>query len=204
MPMAEDVFLIRLAANRAMVDRLHRAQDLLAHAVPRGDVSEVFDRALMALIENLEKQKFAKRPRAVAKVGAPPAAGANGGDGTQDHTRTITADVRRAVSVRDQERCAYVSALGRRCDATAYLEFHHLRPYEVGGEETVDNIALRCQAHNKYEAEAYFAPIREAMAARDSMGAGMSAPHSIRPGTDAAGTRGRDGVRPILPAGSGA
>ena len=39
-PMAEDLFLIKLAAKREMVDRLRYAQDLLGHAVPRGDVTE--------------------------------------------------------------------------------------------------------------------------------------------------------------------
>jgi hypothetical protein len=177
-PMAEDVYLIRLAASRAMVDRLRHAQDLLAHAVARGDVTEVFDRALMALVEKLEKERFARRPKAVA-----------GADrGKRGHTRTISAEVRRAVSVRDAERCAYVSPFGRRCDATAYLQFHHLRPYAVGGEETIGNIELRCLAHNQYEADVYFAPIREAMSARDS----------IRPGTDAASAfdRGRTAPGP--------
>ena len=172
-PMAEDVFLIRLAAHRAMVDRLRRAQDLLAHAVPRGDVTAVFDRALMALIDNLERKKFAKTRKA-------PTPQARAGDGQREHTRTITAEVRRTVSARDEERCAYISPFGRRCDATAYLEFHHLRPYAVGGEATIANIALRCQAHNRYEADVYFAPIRDAMSAR----------HSIRPGAETAGTVG--------------
>jgi hypothetical protein len=36
----------------------------------------------------------------------------------------------------------------------------------------VENIALRCRAHNQYEADLFFAPIRAA----------MSVEHSIRPG----------------------
>ena len=168
-PMAEDVFLIRLAAKRAMVERLRRAQDLLAHAVPRGDVTEVFDRALVALIADLEKKKFARRPqRAASRIerkGARP--------GT-DHTRTIPAEVRRAVSARDGDRCAFVSPAGRRCEARAYLEFHHLRPYATGGEADAANIALRCHAHNQYEADRYFTPIRAAMSSRDA----------TRPGAD--------------------
>ena len=72
--------------------------------------------------------------------------------------------VRRAVWGRDGGRCAYLVADGRRCAATRFLEFHHLRPFEVGGEATVENIALRCRAHNQYEADVYFGPIREALA----------------------------------------
>jgi hypothetical protein len=36
------------------------------------------------------------------------------------------------------------------------VEFHHGRPYEVGGEPTVENIQLRCGRHNRYEAKVYF------------------------------------------------
>ncbi len=32
----------------------------------------------------------------------------------------------------------------------------HVTPYAAGGESTVDNIQLRCRAHNGYEAERYF------------------------------------------------
>ena len=36
------------------------------------------------------------------------------------------------------------------------LEFHHLRPSAAGGLATVENIELRCRAHNQYEAELFF------------------------------------------------
>jgi hypothetical protein len=52
-----------------------------------------------------------------------------------------------------------------------FLEFHHLEPYAVGGRAVVDNVALRCRAHNVYEAERYFGDrlpllVREAPALR--------------------------------------
>jgi hypothetical protein len=34
-------------------------------------------------------------------------------------------------------------------------------PYAVGGKPTVDNIQLRCRAHNRYEATLFFGPGRE-------------------------------------------
>ena len=176
-PMAEDVFLIKLAAKRAMVDRLRYAQDLLGHAVPRGDVTEVFDRALITLIADLEKKRFGA-PRPVR----PPTAGAAGGERRGDRrgveggsrSRYLPTEVRRAVRARDGGRCAYVAADGRRCAAARFVEFHHLRPYAAGGQATVENIALRCRAHNQYEADVWFGPIRQAMSQRDS----------IRPGAD--------------------
>ena len=41
--------------------------------------------------------------------------------------------------------------------ATAHLEYHHLKPWIAGGMASVENIALRCHAHNQYEAEVFFA-----------------------------------------------
>ena len=37
-----------------------------------------------------------------------------------------------------------------------FLEFHHLSPFAEGGETTAANLALRCRAHNAYEATRHF------------------------------------------------
>jgi hypothetical protein len=39
-----------------------------------------------------------------------------------------------------------------------------VKPWAVGGVPRADNIALRCRAHNQYESQRYFGPLREAMA----------------------------------------
>jgi len=36
------------------------------------------------------------------------------------------------------------------------VEFHHVDPYALGGESTVDGIQLRCRSHNDYEGRLYF------------------------------------------------
>jgi hypothetical protein len=46
------------------------------------------------------------------------------------------------------------------------LELHHVVPYAAGGPATVENIQLRCRAHNGYEAERDFCP-RPLMVARE-------------------------------------
>ncbi len=40
----------------------------------------------------------------------------------------------------------------------AFLEFHHIRPYALGGPTSAENISLRCRRHNQYEAELVFGP----------------------------------------------
>lgn len=144
-PLSTDRYEIRFTASGATRDKLKVAQDLLRHSVPTGDPAEIIDRALSALIEELARRKLAivRRPqRSVRK--------------TADGSRHIPSDVKRAVWARDGGRCAYIGSNGRRCDERAFLELHHVEPYAVGGAATVENIALRCRAHNAHEAQLFF------------------------------------------------
>jgi len=54
---------VRLALSTAIHDKLRRAQALLSHAVPSGDVAAVVERALDALIVQLERRKHAATGR---------------------------------------------------------------------------------------------------------------------------------------------
>jgi hypothetical protein len=159
-PLSENRYQIKFTASAETLARLRQAQDLLRHAVPTGDAAEIIDRALIVLVEKLKRKKFAASDRP-----PPPRGRATG-------TRHIPASVKRAVWVRDGGRCGFVGKGGRRCDERGFLEFHHVSPYAAGGEATVDNIELRCRAHNAYEADLFYGPIRLA----------VSHGHSTRPG----------------------
>jgi hypothetical protein len=134
-----------------MCEKLELAQDLLRHAVPGGDLAQVFARALDALVDALVKQKFAVTSRPGPSRGQ------------ADDSRNIPAEVKRGAFIRDRGRCAFVGTHRQRCGERAFLEFHHLVPYAVGGRPTLDNIELRCRAHNGYEAERFYGPCREWM-----------------------------------------
>lgn len=159
-PLAASRYLIKFTASAAMLAKLRQAQDLLRHAVPSGDAAEILDRALTALVADLTKKKFAAtdRPRA--------------SQGTGEASRDVPAAVKRAVWLRDDGQCSFAGHGGRRCEERGFLEFHHLSPYAAGGQASVENIALRCRAHNQYESDLFFTPIRAA----------MSAHHATRPG----------------------
>jgi len=64
--------------------------------------------------------------------------------------------VKRAVRKRDKDQCTHVNDAGHRCEARSDLEYDHVIPYARGGEATVDNIRLRCRAHNQDAAERAF------------------------------------------------
>jgi hypothetical protein len=64
--------------------------------------------------------------------------------------------IRRAVWARDKGHCTFESKDGRSCESREAIEFHHRVPWARCYEHTVENIALRCRAHNQHEAELDF------------------------------------------------
>lgn len=71
---------------------------------------------------------------------------------TDDNHAEVLAEAKRAVWLRDEGRCAFVAKDGTRCNSTWRVEFGHIEAYARGGAHSVENIALRCDAHNDYEA----------------------------------------------------
>ncbi len=145
-------YLLQLTIGNATHEKLLYAQALLSHVLPPGDVAGVLDRALDALIGQIEKRRFGAGARVERKRtgrgSRPRALGAG--------KRYIPARVRRAVWERDGGRCTFVSARGHRCQAQRYLEFDHVVPVARGGTSTVEGLRLRCRAHNQYEADRVF------------------------------------------------
>ena len=137
-PLAPERFSLELTLSGETKRKLERAQALLRHQVPKGDLAQVIDRALDALLEKVEERKFgkAKKPRAQAKAGS---------------GRYVSRAVRREVVARDGERCSFVGEDGRRCDETGFLELDHVVPVAHGGGS--DQVRMLCRAHNQWEAE---------------------------------------------------
>ena len=172
-------YRVTFTASAATYEKLQLAQDLLRHVIPSGDPAQIFERALDVLVEALLKEKYAAtdRPRASR--------------GQAEDSRHIPAEIKRAVHLRDRGRCRYVGPDGHRCGERSFVEFHHVRPYAAGGPCTVDNIELRCRAHNVYEAETFFGPAREygGVAAREAVvedGRPVSEQTRFRSGTKSA------------------
>ena len=142
-PLTPERYKLQVTISDETEAKLRALQGLLRHTIPSGDPAEIIDRALTLLLEDVERRRCgsAKRRRA---------------DGvTDEHSRNVPAAVRRAVWKRDGGRCAFVGS-GGRCTERAFLEYHHVVPFAAGGTATVDNIQLRCRAHNAYEADLFF------------------------------------------------
>ena len=143
-PLAPERYRLQLTMGKETHDRLRRLQDLLAREIPDGDPAAIVDRALTLLLKDVENKKLG----AVAQPRAPRP--------TKPRSRHVPAHIRRAVNRRDGGRCAFLARDGRRCNERKFLEWHHVKPYAPDGEMSVENISLRCRAHNVYEAESIF------------------------------------------------
>ena len=185
-PLAPERYKIQVTVGAETHAKLRRAQDLLRHCIPDGDPAKVIDRALTALLVELEKTRLAAtnrprgprrttRSRRAKSVGATCAssssrrseaaersgpqartdAGRSAPTRAPGTSRHVPAAIKRAVWARDRGRCAFVGTNGR-CTERGFLQFHHLLPYAAGGATTVENLQLRCAAHNAHEAERYF------------------------------------------------
>ena len=68
-PLGPQSFAVQFTLSRSAHEKLRYAQELLGHAVPSGDLAQVFERALDALIPQLEKGKTVWNDR-LAVVGS--------------------------------------------------------------------------------------------------------------------------------------
>jgi len=152
-------YSVRFTADEKVHAQLQELRSLLRHSVPDGDVGKIVARAIGALLEQARKKKIGACDSA-RSVGESESRKSEA-KATSSHAKTpvkrnIPVAIRRAVWSRDAGRCAYQSKNGRRCGSSEAVEFHHQIPWARCRAHTVDNIALRCRAHNQYEAELDF------------------------------------------------
>ncbi len=143
-PLAPERYRLQFTVDKETHDKLRRLQDLLAREIPDGDPAAIFDRALTLLLKDVEKKKLA----ATAKPRAPRP--------TKPRSRHVPAHIRRAVNrvtaAAARSRQGRTAVRGKEVSSSGIT----CRPYAPDGEMSVENISLRCRAHNVYEAERVF------------------------------------------------
>lgn len=124
--------------------KLRDAQALLRHQIPSGDMTQVLSRLIDLGLAQLQKRKHGAgvRPSARRERSANP--------------RQIPTPVKQMVWARDGGRCTFTNESGQRCPSRDCLEYDHIVPVARGGLATIENLRLRCRAHNQYEAERTF------------------------------------------------
>ncbi len=143
-PLSPARYKVQFTASQELRDKLERLTALMRSEVPDGDLAAIIDRAVSEKLQRLEARRFGKthaRRKALADTVINPG------------SRNVPAALRRAVHERDESRCAFVDAQGRRCTEQHRLEFHHDFPFGKGGDLSLVNIKLLCEQHNRYLAE---------------------------------------------------
>jgi 5-methylcytosine-specific restriction endonuclease McrA len=68
--------------------------------------------------------------------------------------RYIPAAQKRGVLLRDKNGCTYKDPKsGRVCGNRHGLQLDHIVPHSMGGQNTAQNLTLKCGAHNRFLAE---------------------------------------------------
>ena len=144
-PLSTARYEFRFTGDEETVSLLKEARELLSHSLPDGDMAAIFKRGLVLVVADARRKRHAASDTpGQARAIAP-------------DSRAIPAHVQRAVWDRDDGQCGFVGRNGRRCEERCHLECHHVKPWMAGGMPSVENIALRCHAHNQYEAKVFFA-----------------------------------------------
>src|SRR6188768_2687662 len=166
-PLSADRYGVHFTADREFRELLERVRGLAGHRLPSGDLMALLKRGLEAYERELTKERFAlgrkpRRSRGVAPAPSAPSAPSEAELSASDPNpkRHCPAAVARAVFLRDGQQCSYVSPNGRRCSARRCLELDHVEPWAVGGESTIENLRLRCRAHNQRYARQYYGKAR--------------------------------------------
>jgi hypothetical protein len=186
--LAPERYRVQFTIGQETHEKLRCLQALLRREIPDGDPGAIFDRALTALLEKVEKTKLAAavkprpsrliRPAADKEVCKPALPSRHVPPALP--SRTVPREVKREVWGRDAGPCAFVSSTGRRCTERSFLEFHHIQPYAKQGPATVANISLRCWRHNQYEAELIFGPHGPSMVREAGQSFGVARSRPIR------------------------
>ena len=175
-PLSADRYGVHFTADGEFRELLERVRGLAGHRLPSGDLMTLLKRGLEAYERELSKQRFAlgRKPRRNQGVSPTPSAPDLAApesaklapqpepspSSNVKRRRHYPAEVARAVFLRDGKKCSYVSPDGRRCNARRCLELDHIDPYAVGGQCTIENLRLRCRAHNQRYARQYFGKSR--------------------------------------------
>ena len=192
-PLSADRYGVHFTADGEFRELLERVRGLAGHRLPSGDLMTLLKRGLEAYERELTKERFAvdsnpRRSRGVAPAPSAPSeaelAAPNlpkperstpdpsklDAQSTPNPQRHCPAAVARAVFLRDGQQCSYVSPDGRRCSARRCLELDHVVPWAVGGASTLENLRLRCRAHNQRYARQYYGRSRVEAAVQHAPG----------------------------------
>jgi 5-methylcytosine-specific restriction endonuclease McrA len=139
-PVAPELHVMRVTVGSDFKADLEAVRDELSHKFPGASLETILHECIRVTLDTCRKRRRGAGKKKTWKL--PPA-------GSRDYPSAV----KHEVWTRDEGKCTYVGPTGRRCKATYQVQVHHLDPHGKGGPPTVENLTLRCRAHNLYAAE---------------------------------------------------
>jgi len=154
-PLAPSRVHFGFTGSEDLLKLLRRAQEILKHKYPAGDLDRIFEEALEAFLDKKDPDRRLLRKEERAAPPAPCEEPKN--DNPLLYSRYIPQAVRDVVWRRDGGQCVHVDADKERCVERGGLEFDHIVPYALGGpSNNPANIRLLCKTHNQLWARRVF------------------------------------------------
>jgi 5-methylcytosine-specific restriction endonuclease McrA len=147
-PLSPTRLRVEFTARAELYEKLEKARELLSHALPSGDLGELVERALDALIEQETRKRLPRTASGASKT--------RKARELKPGSRHVPVETERAVWERDNSQCTFVDGEGRRCPERRFLTLEHRTPFALGGPPTLENLCLLCTAHNLENARQVF------------------------------------------------
>jgi 5-methylcytosine-specific restriction endonuclease McrA len=143
--------------------KLDRCKSLLSRKYPRGvDYEILFGELSEVFLERFDPKRKKERRQKRETIKKRPAKA----PAKASQSRHIPAREEERVWTRDEGRCAYVGADGKRCNSTFGLQIDHFPvPFSRGGPSKASNLRLLCARHNRYTARQVFGHLCDARGA---------------------------------------
>jgi 5-methylcytosine-specific restriction endonuclease McrA len=143
---------LRVGISKSLQEKLDRVRDLESQRTARAaSLEDTLEALTEVYLETKDPMKRAERVMK-RKSEAPK----NDADAcvTVTHAgsrKPIPAIIRHRIQLRDGGQCAHVNERGERCENRRWLDVHHIRPKNLGGENSLENLTTLCSAHHRAE-----------------------------------------------------
>jgi hypothetical protein len=150
----KDHVQLHVTADRGILDKIEHLKSLISHENLNPSYDEIFNMALDAAIEKVEKKKGLRM-----SVPKQPAQLKMDSNKTENSThsfavrnsRYVCRNVKRFVMARSQNQCEHIHSDGQRCTSKFQTQFDHIKAHSKGGTATLENMQMLCRIHNNHK-----------------------------------------------------
>ncbi len=144
-PVCENRMLMQVGISEELHNMIKRVQDLESQRTKTPvNIEQALKSSLIEYLDRHDPIEKAKRSeqrqqhvlrQKRARQGEP--------------NRYLSAQIKHAITLRDQARCTHTNQDGIRCENRRWLETHHIKQISFGGTNELTNLTTLCSVHHK-------------------------------------------------------